>query len=143
MKHPLHPALVHFPVACWSLGTLADATSVLHPDASLAQYAAVLLGIGCAAGLLAAVAGLVELLGLPAAHPAGRDASWHMALALTAWCLYAGSLGLRIDFDARLLLPPGAAALAASGLGFAVLLAAGWMGGKLVYGHGVGVTGRR
>ena len=24
MKHPLHPALVHFPIACWSLATLAD-----------------------------------------------------------------------------------------------------------------------
>src|SRR5690606_40767462 len=24
MKHPLHPALVHFPIACWTLATLAD-----------------------------------------------------------------------------------------------------------------------
>ena len=24
MRHPLHPALVHFPIACWSLATAAD-----------------------------------------------------------------------------------------------------------------------
>ncbi len=143
MKHPVHPALVHFPVACWSLATLADATGLLHPDARLPQFAAALLAIGCAAGLLAAIAGFVELLGLPPAHPAGRDAIRHMALALTTWCLYAGSLYLRIDIDARQLRAVGAIALAASGLGFVFLLATGWMGGRLVYGHGVGVTARR
>ncbi|WP_343251093.1 DUF2231 domain-containing protein, partial [Pseudoxanthomonas sp. KAs_5_3] len=24
MRHPLHPALVHFPIACWSLATAGD-----------------------------------------------------------------------------------------------------------------------
>jgi uncharacterized membrane protein len=24
MRHPLHPAIVHFPVACWSLTVITD-----------------------------------------------------------------------------------------------------------------------
>lgn len=143
MRHPLHPALVHFPVACWTLATLADATGVLHPDARLAQCAAGLMAVGCAIGLLAALAGFVELLRLPPAHPAGRDAVTHMALALVAWCLYAGSLVLRIDVEAGVLRRPDIAALAASALGWVALLGAGWMGGTLVYRHGVGMAGRR
>ena len=28
MSHPLHPALVHFPIACWSLATVTDLASL-------------------------------------------------------------------------------------------------------------------
>lgn len=142
MKHPLHPALVHFPVACWTLATLADGAGLLWPGALPEACAAALLAIGCAVGLLAALAGFAELLKLPPEHPAARDANRHMVLALCAWSLYAASLWLRIDPDRRLLLPVGGTALALGGFGFLALLAAGWMGGKLVYGHGVGVAGR-
>ena len=140
MRHPLHPALVHFPVACWSLATLADGLARVWQPAVLQPLAALLIGIGCIAGLAAAAAGFLELLKLADGHPAERIAYLHMGLALGTWCLYAASLGLRVDH--RQLLPPGAAALASSGVGFVLLLATGWLGGKLVYGHGVGVSGR-
>lgn len=140
MSHPLHPALVHFPVAAWTLATLVDIGGLVWSDPLLWQCGGLLMGVGCAAGLLAAGAGFLELIKLPPAHPAGRDAMLHMTLALLTWCLYAGSLLLRSD--GMQLLPAGPWARLLSGAGLVTLLATGWVGGKLVYGHGVGVSGR-
>ena len=138
MKHPLHPALVHFPVACWSLATVMDVAVWLGAAWPPQRFAAALLVGGLVLGLLAAAAGFWEFLNLPAGHPAEQDAQSHMALALCSWCLYAGSLFFRTSHSQ--LIPMTPIALLLSVLGFAVLLAAGWMGGRLVYGRGVGVT---
>ena len=140
MKHPLHPALVHFPVACWTLASMADALSLFWRTGPLQLLAAVLLALGCALGLLAATAGFIELLKLPANHPAERTAYQHMGLALTSWSLYAASLFLRIEHQQ--FIAPDVLALLLSGAGLLVLLATGWLGGQLVYRHGVGVAGR-
>ena len=138
MKHPLHPALVHFPVACWSLATLADLAGFGWPHWPLSQFAGAMLVAGCIGGLAAAAAGLAELLKLPPDSPAAADANRHMLLALAAWSLYAASLLLRLeDWMPR---EPGVLALAASVAGFLALAAAGWMGGRLVYVHGVGTA---
>ena len=63
-----------------------------------------------------------------------------MGLALATWCLYAGSAFLRLHDQQPV--PPGTWALALGGAGLLSLLATGWLGGKLVYGYGVGVTTR-
>lgn len=140
MKHPVHPALVHFPIACWSLASVADGVALVWQPASLHLLSAMLLAVGCALGTLAAAAGFVELLKVPEGHPAERTLYAHMSLALGSWCLYAGSLFLRIAD--RQLIAPDAWALLLSGAGLLVLLATGWLGGQLVYGHGVGVGTR-
>lgn len=136
MRHPLHPALAHFPVACWSLATLSDIVGLWWTRWPLWQLSLAMLAIGCIAGLAAAAAGFLELLKLPPEHPAAGDANRHMGMALTAWSLYAGSLLLRVpDLQP---VRPGTLALALGVAGFAVLAATGWLGGKLVYVHGVG-----
>ncbi|MEB2314970.1 MAG: DUF2231 domain-containing protein [Xanthomonadaceae bacterium] len=136
MKQPLHPALVHFPVACWTLATAADAVGLWGTPWPLWQLAFVLLAIGCAIGLLTAAAGFYELARLPDEHPALADASRHMMLALGAWVAFATSLFLRMDGTVPT--PPGVAALTAGAIGFLLLVGAGHMGGRLVYVHGVG-----
>jgi len=141
MSHPVHPAVVHFPVACWSLATVADVVGLLWAPPWLWPLAFVLTVLGCVSGLLAALAGFLELLKLPAEHPAGSTANAHMGLALTTWCLYAGSAFLRLHDQQPV--PPGTWALALGGAGLLSLLATGWLGGKLVYGYGVGVTPRK
>ena len=141
MKHPLHPALVHFPVACWSLATLADIAGQWSTRWPFWQWSLGLLVVGCATGLAAAGAGLLELLKLSPVGPAMAVANHHMLMALTAWGLYAFSLLLRMDGMQPV--PPGALALVLSGLGFLALGVTGWLGGKLVYVHGAGVVGPR
>ncbi|MGO4223447.1 DUF2231 domain-containing protein [Lysobacter sp. TAF61] len=139
MKHPLHPALVHFPVACWSLATAAD-TVGLFRAASYWQLSGLLLAIGTLVATVAMAAGLAELPDLEPGSTPSRDARRHMLLAATAWSCYAASLFLRIEEGA--LTRPGALAIGLGVLGFLSLCGAGWMGGRLVYEHGIGVRKR-
>lgn len=139
MSHPLHPALVHFPVACWSLATIADLASLQWGEPAW-KLAGALLAIGTLAALAAMASGFMELVKLDADHPATRDLNRHMLLVMTAFCLYAASLFLRLD--GTTLLRPDAMDIGLGVAGFVVLGVAGWLGGKLVYGHGVGVERR-
>lgn len=138
MKHPLHPALVHFPVACWSLATASDLLGLFW-GAPAWRFAGVVLAIGTITAIVAMLAGFVELLKVEAGSPAIRIANLHMLLAASAWSCYAASLLLRLEgVTAR---QPGALEIGLSTAGFAALCVTGWLGGKLVYGHGIGVRG--
>ena len=134
-RHPLHPALVHFPVACWSLATIADLASLWLGQPAW-WLAGVLLAIGTIAALAAMGAGLFEFARIAEGSPALADARTHMLLAMTAWVLYAASLLLRLQ--GMHLVEPAWPAIATSIAGFLCLAAAGWLGGKLVYQHGIG-----
>ena len=79
---------------------------------------------------------VLELLKLPPEHPAAADANRHMLAALLAWGLYAASLFLRTEGVVPT--KPGVLAVTISLAGFLALAATGWLGGKLVYVHGVG-----
>ncbi|GAB3369132.1 hypothetical protein GCM10027431_15670 [Lysobacter rhizosphaerae] len=135
MKHPLHPALVHFPVACWSLATLADLASLRWAPAW--HYAGPLMAAGVVTALAAMAAGFVELLKLGDDHPANADANCHMLLAMTALSCYGASLFLRLE--GMTFTRPDAIGIAVGAAGFIALCLTGWLGGKLVYVHGVGV----
>ena len=145
MKHPLHPMLVHFPIAAWLLATVLDGVALVWQPWLLQTFAALLMLVGCATGLIAAAAGFVDLLKLPDGHPALRIVNRHMGMALASWCLYAGSLLLRVQGIQQhqfSLVAPGTVALALSGAGLLAVLATGFLGGTLVYGHGVGTSPR-
>lgn len=135
MRHPLHPALVHFPVASWSLATIADLAS-LHFGQPAWWLAGVLMTIGLATAIPAMAAGFVELMRIPDDSPAMKDVNRHMGMVMIAFSLYAVSLVMRLD--GMTLHAPGPTALALSLAGFVCLGIAGWLGGKLVYGHRLG-----
>jgi uncharacterized membrane protein len=136
VKHPLHPALVHFPIACWSLATLGDLAS-LQFGAPAWRFAGIAMAVGTLTALAAMLAGLLEFARIDDDSPALGDANRHMQLALAAWSCYAVSLVLRLDGIA--LTQPGPLAISLGALGFVLLAATGWHGGKLVYTHGIGV----
>lgn len=134
MRHPLHPAVAHFPVACWSLATASDFASLWLGETAW-QWSAGLLAVGCGMAVLALVAGLIELVRVPEGD-ALRDAYLHMAAMLTAFALFTARLLLRQEGLQPL--PPDGVALVLDALGFTALAVGGWLGGRLVYGHGVG-----
>ncbi len=133
-RHPLHPAVVHFPIACWSLATAADFAGLWFGEAAW-RWSAGLLAVGCVMAVAAMVAGLVELARVPDGE-AMRDAYAHMGAMLVALALFGTRLVLGLD-DFRPLAPD-AVALLLDACGFASLVVGGWLGAKLVYSHGIG-----
>jgi len=138
MRHPLHPALVHFPIVCWSLATAGDLASLWWGRPAW-MLAGVLLVVGTATAIAAMATGMVELLKVGGDHHATRDLNRHMLLAMATWSLYAASLFLRLQ--GITLIRPDALGLGLSVAGFICLCVTGWLGGTLVYGHGLGMRG--
>jgi len=134
--HPLHAALVHFPMGLLPASLVADLLLVLGVEGAWGPVAYWTLAAGLAGGVAAAIAGLLDLLALPPGHAASRTATAHLVAAGTALTLFLGSLLAREGPDAR----PGALALVLSALGTVALLAGGWLGGHLVYRYGVGTA---
>jgi uncharacterized membrane protein len=131
--HPLHPMLVQFPIVCFILTFVFDIFYV-RGDTAVAPYSIWLLGIGVAMAALAAVAGLTDFLGDKRIQ--GADAVKHMLANVTAVVLELVNLILRLgnpDFIAS-------TGVYISGLVVLILAYSGWLGGKLVYKHGIGVS---
>jgi uncharacterized membrane protein len=139
LGHPLHPALVHFPIALLLSATVAD-VAWMAGIAGYTQLAAMMMAGGLAAGLLAMGAGLADLAKLD--QRLVPHAVRHMTVVGLAWLGYAVALYLRRDSLA------GESALAAptvtiSLLSAALLALGGWLGGRLVYTFGAGVDAVR
>ncbi len=135
MRHPLHTTLAHFPVACWSLATIADiASSRYGPPAW--HLAGTLLWIGALVAIPTILVGVFELIRIPKEPAPVRAGFMHMGCMFVAFLLYLVSLLLRVRGGH--ILHPDIAALTFSVIGFVFLLVGGWLGGTLVYGYGAG-----
>ena len=137
LGHPLHPAVVHFPVSAWTAVLVTDALSLRLRDPLWGRISEWLLVIGAVTALGAMTAGFMDLIALPPGQPAQQKALRHMYVMTTAWTVYV------IDLLARLVRLPGWAGLVLSAAGFFTLLAGTHLGAQLVYDFGVGQTGRR
>jgi uncharacterized membrane protein len=135
--HPLHPALVHFPVVCWTAAPVLDLGWLLTQAPAWWQASFWCLAVGTVMGLLAMCAGLMDLMSLDADHPGQATAQRHMMLMGTAWCLYVAVLLLQRPDR----MPTPVQAWSAFGLcaaGFLLLGLGAYQGARLVYDFGVG-----
>ncbi len=135
--HPLHPALVHFPIAAWTAVPLLDVLYLTLRNPFWWQCAFWLLVVGTGMALLTMGAGLFDLLALPATSPAQGTAQRHLLLMGSAWCVFIGDLLLHAPGVAPSV-PRIASGLTLSLAGLALMLAGAYAGGKLVYDFGVG-----
>ena len=138
--HPLHPALVHFPVACWTAAPALDALYLVWSNPACWQAAFWCTAAGVAMALLAMAAGFMDLMALPAEHPAQGTAQAHMLLVGSAWCVFVIAL---------VVCPRQAPSIAGAWLGlglslmgFTLLAAGAYAGAKLVYDFGIGQNPR-
>ncbi|HEX5420445.1 MAG TPA: DUF2231 domain-containing protein [Gammaproteobacteria bacterium] len=93
---PWHPAIVHFPLACWVLATLLDLAHLFALDARIGQLdasaaAALLLWFGLAAALAAVAAGLADYLAQPRAVQDAPELTWHITWMSIALLLFFGA----------------------------------------------------
>lgn len=134
--HPLHPALVHFPLALWCATALWDLLGAWRGEPHWWALGYWSLALGLASALPAVVSGFVELAALRE-QAALDQALRHMAVMLAAAAVALGNLLLRPASAP----PPGdlvPALLALSLLCVALLAVGGWIGGDLVYRRGAG-----
>lgn len=135
--HPLHPLLVHFPIALWSLATACDVLTWFGFDSAW-HYAGLSLGLGFGFAVPAIVAGFLDFTKVEGV--ALSTANTHMLLMAAAWVIYGASFMMRVEHMSLLAQPP-PFAIALSLLGFGMMACGGWYGGQLVYHYGVGKTG--
>jgi uncharacterized membrane protein len=143
--HPLHPALVAFPVAFYTATLLALIAYAAVGDPFWFRVALVANIGGVAMALIAAIPGAIDLFAtIPGRSPARRTGLKHAAFNVGALVLFAISAGL-LWGEWRDVIAPAAAELDAtaplvlSALGLACTGAAGVLGWKLVQTHHVGV----
>ena len=130
--------LVHFPIAFWSTAAVCDVATLFYPDFRLVEAAYACVAVGVLGGIAAITAGFVEYAAVSRSHPAQGTLSAHMLTMISAWLIFVSSLVLRGVPSARATVSP--LALGLDLCGFAALIAGAFLGGKLVYGFGVGAV---
>ncbi|HEY0672072.1 MAG TPA: DUF2231 domain-containing protein [Longimicrobiales bacterium] len=128
-SHPIHPALIPFPLA-FLVGAFGfNAAALLLAEPEFARTGGWLTVVGIASALIAAVPGLIDYLyTVPPKSTGKRRATKHMAVNLSAVILFALSLLLRGGVQGETSWLNALIELVA----VALLGAGGWMGGVLV-----------
>lgn len=134
--HPVHPALVHFPMALWFSAVFWDLMSWWRPYPLWWQLAYWCLTLGLALSLPTILTGFVEYLGLPRKASSIDTAATHMLLMVGATIAFGTSWILRVLSGPTI--APSLLAVALGFLGAALLSVGGWLGGTLVYRYGLG-----
>lgn len=135
MVYPVHPAIVHFPIAAWTPTPILDAVAIATLRPSLERLSADLVLVGLVTAVVALAAGVLDAIRGRPGPAAKADLSAHvlaMSCAVSAFALGA-------------LVEPGVtesgAALSAwmrlglNGAGAMVLLIGGHLGARLVHQH--------
>lgn len=138
---PLHPALVHFPIAAWTAGLLADMAYLAAPSPLLWGIGYWALAGGTITGLLAMLAGLLDYAAIPARDPAQVPAQAHLVCMGSCWTLFTLDLVLR-DPGTLPGFVPAVWLVLLTAVAWSLLLAGGHLGAHLVYHHGIGTAHR-
>ena len=133
--HPIHPMIVPLAIGGFLLSFIFDvvclATGHVDPWSTVAYYT--MIG-GVVGALIAAVFGLVDLLSLPTGHTKNIGLT-HMSINLAVVALFAFNAWLRTGEH-----NPSGTPFVLSIVGIALLVVSGWLGGKMVFEAGVGVS---
>jgi uncharacterized membrane protein len=134
--HPIHAMLVPFPIACFTFALLTDIAYWQTSNLMWQRFSEWLLLAGLVFGVLAALAGATDFLSrreIRALRPAWPHAIGNAIVLVLAFLnnlVHAGDGWTAV-------VPWGLILSAATVL---LLLVTGWLGGALVYRHGVGVS---
>ena len=143
LGHPVHPMLIPFPIALWIFSFIADLVYLWRGNPIwkdyIAFYCLLAATIGAAA---AAVPGIIDWLSIRD-RTVKRLADWHARLNVIALIVFAIDFYLRTSSGARWTGDSFTIPLVLSILGIVLIAISGWLGGEMVYVHGVAVRERR
>ena len=134
--HPIHPMLIHFPVAALMALVATDAAYLYGGDPFWARAGLWLAGVGALGGWLASIAGLIDLLSV--AQIRRLVTAWgHALMAVMMLSVATLNWQLRLADDPGTYVMPWGMSL--SLLTAAFISLASYLGGRLVYENAVGV----
>jgi uncharacterized membrane protein len=139
-RHPVHPMLIPFPIALWVFSLVADLIYLWLGNLVWRDWIAfyTLLGgiIGAAA---AAVPGIVDWLSIKD-REVKKLADWHARLNVIALLVFIADFYLRTSGGAAWVGGSTTIPLLLSVVGIILITISGWLGGELVFKHGVAVN---
>lgn len=133
--HPIHPMLVPFPIVCFTGALVTDIVYAETARMQWANFSVWLLTAGLVMSVFAALAGIIDFFGdrrvrdLRAAWIHGAGNAIAVVLAIVNAFVHSR--------DAYTSVAP--TGLILSALVVLILLVTAWLGGELVYRHGVGM----
>jgi uncharacterized membrane protein len=134
--HPLHPTLIHFPIAALIGLVGTDLAYFFSEDPFWARAGLWLAGVGALGGAVSGLAGLVDLLVVPRIRR--LVTAWgHGIMAVMLLSLASFNWLLRVSDPVALIIPWG---LFLSLLSALLISMTGYLGGRLVYEYAVGVN---
>jgi uncharacterized membrane protein len=141
--HPIHPMIIPFPIALWVFSLVADVIYLWRGNPVWKDWIAfyALLG-GILGAVAAAVPGIIDWLSLTD-KAVVKIANWHARLNVIALVIFAGSFYLRTTSGASLVGGSYTIPVALSVLGVVLISISGWLGGEMVFKHGVAVRSSR
>jgi len=136
--HPLHPPLTDATIGTYTFATAAAVLSrlgVSEHNMATAWWLALVAGLIVSAPT--ALAGFVDWLDIPTGTPLWRTATLHLSVMLTATIMFAITAGAgHSDYvDGSI----GGGSLILTLVGFGLLTLGGWLGGAIVFVHGMRV----
>ncbi len=132
-RHPIHPMLVVFPLGLWIFAFICYVVYLANARAEWRIASLYAMAGGIIGAILAAVPGLIDLLTLRTSRVWTTGVA-HLIANVTGLVLFivAFAIGSRR-------FAPSVATLVLSILGLIAIGIGGWLGGAMVYEHGVGV----
>jgi uncharacterized membrane protein len=134
--HPIHPILAPFPIGLLMASVIFAVVHLITSGARWAEISFWMVAVGIIGGLLAAVFGLIDWLGIPSGTRAKAIGLGHglsnvlmVALFAVSWLLRSGDPG-----------DPGVLPVVLSFAGVALVSLGGYLGGELVFRMGIGVA---
>ena len=138
--HPLHPFLTHLPTSLWPTALVLDCISFIrggdHPSLTLTAWWCILAGL--ASALAAVPTGLADWSDIKPDKPARKIGLIHMGINGIVFCIFVASFILRClagPSEPRATLVQ----LILSAIGTGMLLVSGYLGGLMIYDHGIRV----
>jgi len=132
--------IIPFPIALWVFSLVADVIYLWRGNPAWRDWIAfyALLG-GIVGGALAAVPGLIDWLSLRDPEVV-KIANWHARLNVIALLIFVASFYLRTTGGSQWVGGSYTVPVLLSAVGVMLITISGWLGGELVFKHGVAVN---
>jgi uncharacterized membrane protein len=137
-KHPIHPALIVFPIALFITSFVFDITYLATRELLWYRIAYYDIVVGIIGALLAAIPGFTDYFTVRMTDKEKSTATTHMLLNLLVVVLFIINVAIRYGDKAA----AGSAltwAVALSIIGIGIMSYSGWLGADLVHRYGIGI----